>query len=192
MKTYSELQTAVAGWIKRGDMAGIIPSLISLAEVRLSRLLFDAQVRQMESQHEEKVSSAEVSLPTGFLGMAGNPTLNGDTIYFITREQIASKKESGYYTIKGDRLILSATPTDAALKFDYYSRIPALSDANATNWLLAASPDVYLYATLIEAEPYMKNDARAATWKTFLEIGIAAIKAESDGSKYPSGALEIK
>ena len=36
---YGELKTAVVGWLKRSDAAAIIPTLVVLAEARLSREL---------------------------------------------------------------------------------------------------------------------------------------------------------
>jgi hypothetical protein len=45
----------------------------------------------------------------------------------------------------------------------YYGKIPSLSAG--ANWLITNFPDVYLYATLLEAAPYMGNDARIDVWK---------------------------
>ena len=52
-----------------------------------------------------------------------------------------------------------------ALRMTYEASIDALSDSNASNWLLVAAPDLYLWATLSVAEGYLQEDERVALWK---------------------------
>ena len=52
-----------------------------------------------------------------------------------------------------------------AIRLDYFQKIPALTDAAATNWLLTAHPDLYLFGALVEAEMFGVNDERAPLWK---------------------------
>ncbi|HUU42163.1 MAG TPA: hypothetical protein VMX57_00200 [Planctomycetota bacterium] len=47
--------------------------------------------------------------------------------------------------------------------------VTALSDANTTNWLLTLAPDIYLYATLVEAGPYLVEDTRVPAWEAALQ-----------------------
>lgn len=45
-------------------------------------------------------------------------------------------------------------------------QLPALLDAvNETNWLTNYAPTTLLYRTLLECEPFLKNDTRIPTWK---------------------------
>ena len=68
------------------------------------------------------------------------------------------------FSIEGS--VLKIRPVDAtALEFDYFQKIPALSAGAATNWLLAAHPDLYLFGALVEAEMFGVNDERAPLWK---------------------------
>src|SRR5215471_14212866 len=64
--TYSELQTAVANWLHRADLAVRIPEFIALAEARLNR---DLRLRTMESSESVStaIGSRTVPLPAGFL-----------------------------------------------------------------------------------------------------------------------------
>lgn len=46
--------------------------------------------------------------------------------------------------------------------------LPALLDtSNETNWLTDHAPNALLYGTLLQCEPYLKNDTRIPTWKDF-------------------------
>lgn len=50
-----------------------------------------------------------------------------------------------------------------------YQQPPLLDDVNQTNWLTDLAPTTLLYRTLLECEPFLKNDDRIPTWKTAYE-----------------------
>jgi hypothetical protein len=59
----------------------------------------------------------------------------------------------------------------------YYERIPPLSSENQTNWLTQNAPNAMLYGTLLQAMPFLKNDARAIFQQKYSEA-INALKTE--------------
>jgi hypothetical protein len=65
----------------------------------------------------------------------------------------------------------------------YRGRIPALSDAAPSNWLLADAPDVLLYGALGNAAPYLKDDARLTVWAALYQSAVDALNAESKTAK---------
>ena len=74
----------------------------------------------------------------------------------------------------------------------YYAKIPALSGSNASNWLLARSPDVYLYGSLVAAEAFLMNDERLGVWKGATDEIVAGIRLEGEKAARPSGALQVR
>ena len=60
----------------------------------------------------------------------------------------------------------------------YYHQPPFLSPTNQTNWLSELAPDVLLYRSLVECEPFLKNDKRIETWKSLFSEGIALLDGE--------------
>jgi hypothetical protein len=66
----------------------------------------------------------------------------------------------------------------------YYKTIPALTDVNTTNWLLTAYPHVYLYASLIQAAPFLGNADRLGMWSQMLDLALNAIATADLRSKY--------
>jgi hypothetical protein len=98
-----------------------------------------------------------------------------------------------YYTIIDDNILLLPAPTgNTTLEIIYYGKIPALSDSNTSNWLLARSPDLYLYAALIQAEAYLQNDERIQLWNAAADKIIADMDRESERAKRPQGALSAR
>ena len=73
---------------------------------------------------------------------------------------------------------LAPTP-DQAYSFEvlYYERIAPLSSTNQTNWLTQYAPNAMLYGTLLQAMPFLKNDARAIFQQKYTEA-ITALKTE--------------
>jgi hypothetical protein len=51
--------------------------------------------------------------------------------------------------------------------------------------------DAILYASLGEAEPYLINDGRIATWAGLYDRAVGAIKTSNDGKKYPNIQLAV-
>lgn len=195
---YTDLKNKVGAWLQRTDLAVVAEDFITLFEARANRNL---RVRQMESNFAGTVTSQTVSLPAGWLELLGEPTLNDCPQSFITRDQYKARVrggltavfENGYYSIFGSNLMLSANvAAGVTLEFDYYAKIPALSVAAPVNWMITDAPDVYLYGSLLEAEPYLKNDPRIETWRQLLTTAIGDLQGASDRAKLSGGPLVIR
>ena len=69
-----------------------------------------------------------------------------------------------------------------------FKSVTSLSVSNTTNWLLTAHPDAYLYGSLLEAAPYLMDDARLAMWATALERVLAEIRHPDSSANLTSYA----
>ena len=108
----------------------------------------------------------------------------------------ARADESGkpfYYTIIGSEMQFAPSP-DSAYTLDmlYYYKPTVLSDSNSSNVFLANYPDALLYGTLAQAEPYLMNDPRIATWAGLYDSCIELIKTSDDSSEYNGVPLTMK
>lgn len=193
--TYAELQTAVGNWLNRSDLNAQIPDFITLCEARLNRTL---RTPEMEEVVEQAVSSEATALPSDFLEarnlyIDGNPDIH---LKAVTPQQL--REEFPYendglpalYTIRGQEILIAPVPTSSqTLVFTYYKKIPALSDSNTSNWLLASHPDVYLWGALTMAEAYLKDDDRVGVWKGAWEEAIREVQFSGHKARIPSGPL---
>ncbi len=183
--TYDELKSAIADWFSRsGDTLITTPAtdFITLAEARFNYGSAHAQfpsmplrVRQMETRSTATFDDEYIALPGDFLEIK---TLKLNTsperiLRYLTPErfaEIAASKTAetpNWYTIIGGELRLGPTPDSGSSytgELWYYAKVPALSDSNTSNWLLAAKPDIYLYGALVEAAPYLLGDERLPLW----------------------------
>jgi hypothetical protein len=74
----------------------------------------------------------------------------------------------------------------------YFAAPAYLSDANVSNVFLNVAPDALLYASLIEAEPYLMNDARINTWGTMYDRAIASLTKSDEQGQYSGVPLAMK
>jgi hypothetical protein len=69
-----------------------------------------------------------------------------------------------------EHLFVAATP-DVPYMFEmqYYERPEPLSDVNQTNWITQYAPQLLLYATLMEAMPFLKSSERLPEFQTLYD-----------------------
>jgi hypothetical protein len=77
-------------------------------------------------------------------------------------------------------IIVAPTPDAAYPAEIVYYEEPALLDAtNNTNWITQYAPNLLLYSSLLECMPFIKQDARTATWQGMYDRAAAVLDSES-------------
>jgi len=75
--------------------------------------------------------------------------------------------------------LITPTPNAAqTLEILYYEQPAFLGDDLQTNWLTEYAPDLLLYATLLEATPFLKKDERMQTWQALYDRAAQALNGE--------------
>ena len=184
--SYTNLQAAVANWLHRSDLTSVIPTFIDLAEARINGDL-DARFQDKKVTLATVAGTETVSIPSDLINIRhiSAETSYVQTLKYLTPDQYESQypySVSGVpevYTVIGSSLYLAPTP-DAAYDLDlvYKARVPNLDDASPTNTLLTTYPNVYLYATLLEAAPYIKDDNRLPVWLEQYNKAIQTVNAQ--------------
>ena len=199
ISTYSELQTAVANWLDRDDLSARIPEFISLAEARFNRLL---RLRSMESKQTASTVGGQrnYNLPASYIQMR-NFQLNTSpltTLSYVTPEiydRVWGGSTGGipkFYTIVADEISLGPIPGSViTMEMLFYRRFDNLSASTTTNWLLTYAPDIYLYASMLEAEPFIMNDERVPLWATALERAITDMQEQDNKDRHSGSALRV-
>jgi hypothetical protein len=197
---YSDLKTSVANYLGRSDLTTVIPDFIRFAELRMAR---DLRTREMlKSATASTVGGdGKVALPTDFLEIRdlhiqGNPRFPITYLSPSAFTRDAPADESGkpvYYTILASEFVLAPMPdTNYTLEVLYYAKPTVLSDSNSSNVFLANYPDALLYASLLEAEPYLINDARSQTWASLYDRAINNISTANEAGEYSGVPLQMK
>ena len=198
--TYSDLQTSIANYLARSDLTSIIPDFITLAENRLRREL---RIRQMlKSVTTATVASdATVELPSDFLEVRDfvvqtNPLtpLSYSSPSSLSNDPRASQVGvPRSYTILANDFLLSPVPDGVyTARLLYYAAPAYLSGANTSNVFLNVAPDGLLYGALVEAEPYLMNDARINTWGSMYDRAISSLTKSDEEGQYSGVPLAMK
>lgn len=186
--TYDSLKADISTYAERNDAPFInqIPQFIALAENRLA---------------------LEVK-PLGFLrvvnGTLGQPVLDkpsrwrrtknfsitsgGERIFLFERSYEYCRVFSGgatsgipryYADYDYEHFYITPTPVSPVpFELSYYERPDPLSDANQTNWTTRYAPQLLLYASLLEAQPFLKTSERIAEFQALYDRALQGIIKE--------------
>lgn len=197
---YSDLKTSVANYLGRSDLTSVIPDFISFAEMRMARELRTRQMLQSATALTVG-NDAKVALPTDFLevrdlNVQGSPRTPLTYMSPSAFSRDAPADEVGRpttYTIIKSEFVLAPKPDTAyTLEILYYAKPTVLSTNNASNVFLANYPDALLYASLLEAEPYLINDARSQTWVSLYDRAITNISNADQNGDYSGVPLQMR
>ena len=198
--TYSDLQTSIGNYLARSDLTSQIPDFITFAENRLRREL---RIRQMLKSVTTATVSGDSTLeiPSDFLQardfvITTNPIqpLSYSSPSALSNDprtsQVGVPKS---YTILANEFQVAPAPDGVyTAKLLYFAAPAYLSASNTTNVFLTTAPDALLYASLIEAEPYLMNDARINTWGTMYDRAIGSLTKSDEEGQYSGVPLAMK
>ena len=181
---YASLVAAVQNWTARADLNSVIPDFITLAEARINR---DLKVRQMLSTVGLTSSAGEFTLPSDLISILRvSVRSNGLDREIEPLPSVANVNarlgQAIGYVVEGSvgKIIGGSGSEDVTLS--YYGKIPAVS--SSPNWLITNYPDIYLYATLLEASPYIGDDARIGTWSSGYQQAIDTLNRVDSESRF--------
>lgn len=172
LATYTDLKTSLADWLHRSNLTSQIPDFITLAEAQLNT---EMRMHLMESDEALTITSAAstTALPTRFIepislwlvisGQQNTP------IVYVPPDDLPINTSTGasarprYYTINGANIQF---PNLSDATYSLLFRVLKGFDlaSTSTNVLMTKYPGLYLYGSLLQAAPYMGNDAKITIW----------------------------
>lgn len=199
--TYTSLQTTLKNYLERGSNATQdpvfieeLPNLIGFAERRIALELNIQGMIQVVSGNFQ-ANTAVYDKPDRWhdtiswsFGTGTAPDYNTRNIlltrsyeylgvYWPDRTQTDTPLFYADYDV--NHWLVAPTP-DAAYPFEivYYEVPELLSEAVQTNWFTENAPQLLLYASLLEAAPFLKNDERIPVWQSMYDRTAAMLNGE--------------
>ena len=193
--TYNTLLEDLRSYLERGFTAASdplvytqLPRLINLAERRIAReLKIQGFIRAVTTTLVSGTSTYQKPdrwRETVSVTINKSPTFARSYEYCKSYWPDAAVTGAPQFYADYDYTHWLITPTPgAALSMEVlYYELPQLLDAtNQTNWLTDYAPNVLLYAALIEATPFLKNDERLPTWQSMYDRAAQALNGEDLG-----------
>lgn len=200
LTSYSDLQTTIGNYLGRSDLTSVIPDFIRLAEVRLQREL---RIRQMLKSATATIAADDprIALPSDFLEirdlvLQGNPrtplTYVSPSVFSRDTRADDTGRPVFYTTLAAEFQFAPVADKEYTAEMLYYAKPAFLSDSNTSNVFLANVPDLLLYGSLAEAEPYLINDERLRTWSALYDRGLTAANTSSERGEYSGVPIAMK
>lgn len=188
--TYDSLLTDVQTYAERTDdpFVNQIPRFLMLAETRLASevrglglqkyvtgVLNGSTLPKPERWRETISLNVTIASQRVFLqprtydycrAFCPDPTITGTPRYYADYEY--------------EHFLIVPTPTSAyAFELAYYERPEPLSASNQTNWTTQYAPQLLLYATLLEAQPFLKRPELMQQYQSMYDRALQGIAQES-------------
>lgn len=202
LSTYAQLIESVSAWLDGSDLGGREADLIALCEEELNARLASALqqgafIRPMAERSTLTIDAEYVDLPDANMVSPISIEISGLSIpwevRFTSAQRLVALKadEDGerhrveaaagvavpsFYTLIGGQMRFYPTPEQSfPAVLTRFSRVPALSNEVASNWVLASHRNAYLYGALAQAEFFGWNDARMANIATLFAQAVDGI-----------------
>ena len=188
--TYNSLLSDVQVYAERDDTPFVtqIPRFIMMCENRLA-----SEVRGLGIQRyvNTTLSGATLAKPERWretvsinLTVAGGRRFLQPRTYDYCRDFAPDPSLTGtpryYADYEYEHFLFVPTPdAQYAMELAYYERPEPLSDSNQTNWFTQYAPQLLLYGTLLEAQPFLKRPERIAEFQALYDRALQGIAQET-------------
>ena len=188
--SYGTLATAVSDYLERPDLAGFVPNFIQNCEQKLYKKM---KIRGTEADFSVVIASSVAALPANYLS-AKHLYISTSPSHPMGRmnlKNLLSQYPRGadtglpdFYARQANNLIFGPAPdSNYTVAGVYYTKLTVLAIAqsgSSTNYFVDNAPELLLYGSLLEAEPFIKNDPRIAVWRSFYEEAYSTLEMDSD------------
>ncbi len=192
---YTSLKTAITDYMHRSDLSSLTPTFISLAEAFMFREL---HVKELQVSVAGTTTSGYGTLPSDFGSVSRVSVTYGNSARTLDYQSIADASLSttanpGFYSLENGKLRIWGAADGQAYTLYYIPKIESLSDTVATNWLLDNAPDLYLYASCLEAAKHIRNYEEVTNLKALTTESLDAVKRFAERRGQPAtGSMQIK
>lgn len=194
--TYAELTTAITNWTHRSDLSAYLADFVALAEARINR---EVRSPEMETALSSAISGTTLTAPTGFLELrnAYVDTSPATPLKVVSPAMIYEKyperSSTGvpeYIAYDAGSFIFGPAPDSTyTIKGNYYKKQGPLS--SAVYDLFSNHPDLFLFASLVEAYIFLRNDAEAARWDARYQTAKASVMNRNESVHFGGGMVMV-
>lgn len=170
---YPSLQSTIADYLGRSDLAVQIQTFINQGESRIYR---DLRVIDMEKSITLSVVNGSAALPSDYMECRELYTLDSNNLPYQPLERATpfwvhqnfnatnNQGQTYYFAREGTNFIFAPSQSDFSVSGIYWARLPSLSTSNPTNWLTAKNPDLIMAAAMLESATYLADEDAVQYW----------------------------
>lgn len=208
-RSYSALVSAVPEWLDGQIDEAQVPGWFGLVDDEINRRLAVAPVRPQMTRYPITLNEEYIEIPADFMKEVAIDFLDGTerkSIRFVDWTGLADDAANDlpdcwlYDTaptysgapevaaiINGEMRLFPVPDATYPGTLLYHARLPGLSAANETNWLVLSHCDVYLYGLLYHANAFLPDQEKAAAW-----LGLFNSRLDQVLASYPRTPVRRK
>ncbi|MDK1386812.1 hypothetical protein QN224_15485 [Sinorhizobium sp. 8-89] len=188
---YASLLVDAGDYSGRDDIAHLFPRFLVIAELKLNRVM---RVADMEKTATLPLAEGEGSLPADFLEARQVLAGDGRALRALALQELSGHGTSGGppigYAIAGSAI--KVRPKDGEdICLTYYAKIPPLTAAAPSNWLIEKAPDVYLYALVEEIAIWERDAAKAGAAEALKRQAMAGLGLSDERLRWGNSEIVI-
>jgi hypothetical protein len=195
LTTFAELKAAALSACDSNTNLtdAVLGERVALVEAKLNRRL---RTRRQVTRTTLTIDAETESVPADFLAVRSIRPTSGSQdaqLTFVSVDAMTEMKgdddgagEINAFSVEGGSFVFWKYPSGSSVtaQLVYYARVPALSDAATTNWLLTYNPDAYYAGVVAECWAFLGNNPEeelkwAAKFEGLLEEIQSADKRET-------------
>lgn len=188
--TYTSLLSDVQVYAERDDSPFVvqIPRFVMLAE---NRIATEARGLGLQKYVTGTLNGSTIAKPARWREtISFNVTIASERVFLQPRtydycrafcpDSSVTGSPRFYADYGYEHFLVVPTPSSAyGFELAYYERPEPLSTSNETNWTTQYAPQLLLYATLLEAQPFLKRPERIAEFQALYDRALQGIAQES-------------
>jgi len=201
--SYSSLVANIQTYLARGDLASDAPGFVQTWESGFYRQPKN-HGSWMEASLSGSIASNALPVPADFLNLkvAYIATSPACRLEYVSLEQLYGRFPRGSWSdtpewISRDRtnFVFGPEPDSAyTVSGTYYAKPAALRSASndaQDTWIINNAPDLALYGSLLQAEPFLKDDVRIAVWQSFYAQALKDYRDLIEAEKHSMPGQEV-
>lgn len=194
--TYATLQTAVADYLHRTDLASKTAGFISIAESFLFREL--GTIKLTQTSVDGVTVGGYAALPADFGAVSRvSVTQSGSSLSldYIALDNVPTTVDAypKYFSLENGQIRIWGTSDGQAYTLYYIPALTPLSDVNTSNWLLSNAYELYLYSACLEGARYIRDAAQVGELTGVVSALMESVKRHAERAGLPTtGGLQIK
>lgn len=199
-----EFRQLLERYLKRQDLRDLYNPWFRFTSKRI-----DDQLRLKEQEYRAVTTpiAQYISLPPDFIEMRALQTnVNGGTpLLYMTAQQLDYRRlaralsnnpqQTMFYTILDNQLEIIPAPTadnTVGLEMIYFAELPDISQADQTNKVLTAYPNLYLYGCMYEAACFLKDEQDKESYATLWRDYAKELNDRQQAGRYSGSYLRMR
>jgi len=191
--TYKELRKSISDWLNRSDISdALLKDFVSLAERKIFRQL-RCPLNEKKVDYTIKTTMVNsLTIPDDLLEVKDLIIDGYPYIFKPYDEWIVNKQKCTYTRLLGVWLFSPDMPAGKQASVNYYFDLSGMNNETETNKVLQTAPDLYLYASLVQAESFLINDDRIALWKEAFDTALGELNGGMNHMDYKGNLLVME